>query len=336
MANTAITVRSFPLIDARNRLKSGRALGLLGKLTNNELVARWLNKDYIRAYRSIEIPALSAAGERVVGDLADNGIAVAMLDEFFGSDALAKLRQAFDKYHEQFLAADSGSRKGKAAYIQTIHKSHSFVADDFVSEYLASQSFAAISARYMGMVPRFVGNSFWHTYPAPAEDRMFSQQWHRDYNDRRLVKVFLYLNDVQDNGPFEFLTGSHGKGALADKFNRTGPDGYRAYPDNDEMEELLRPYPQVDLAEVQAESRTGKAAPWNKQVARLLCTGKAGTLLFADTFGLHRGGYVRSGHRDLIMTTFSTNSNVHKPHFAVTPEFAEGLSPFMRIVFGLQ
>jgi hypothetical protein len=36
------------------------------------------------------------------------------------------------------------------------------------------------------------------------------------------------------------------------------------------------------------------------------------------------------------MTTYSTNFNIHKPHFAVTEEFAASLDPFMRMVFGLE
>jgi hypothetical protein len=36
------------------------------------------------------------------------------------------------------------------------------------------------------------------------------------------------------------------------------------------------------------------------------------------------------------MTTFSTNANVHRPHFEVTLEFAQRLSPFMRRVFAVK
>jgi hypothetical protein len=35
------------------------------------------------------------------------------------------------------------------------------------------------------------------------------------------------------------------------------------------------------------------------------------------------------------MSTYSTNFNVHKPHSAVTPEFAAELTPFMRMAFGV-
>ncbi len=39
----------------------------------------------------------------------------------------------------------------------------------------------------------------------------YSQLWHRDYDDTRTLKVFVYLSDVHDtrDGPFTFLPGPH-------------------------------------------------------------------------------------------------------------------------------
>jgi len=75
--------------------------------------------------------------------------------------------------------------------------------------------------------------------------------------------------------------------------------------------------------------------PWRRQPSLIQCTAPRGTLIFADTFGFHRGGHVTSSHRDVIMTTYSSNFNIHKPHFAVTAAFADGLTPFMKTAFGL-
>ena len=336
MAEATVTLRQFPLLERHQNWKSMPARRLLGRITNNKIADLWLNREYIQAYRKVAIPGLSPAATRVVEDLRANGVAFANLSELFGPDTLARLTNDFNRRHDEFKAKDSGKRKGKAVYITTIYRSHTFVPDDFVSDYLGSEQYSALAARYMGMIPRFIGNSFWHTYPAPTEERMHSQLWHRDYNDRLLVKIFLYLNGVEEkNGPFEYFSGTHGRGPLGRIFNRTGPDGIRIYPDDKEMQEFLRPIPLIKLHEVEESKRHGSQAPWAGKPSRVLCTGPAGTLIFADTFGLHRGGYVQEGHRDLIMTTFSTNTNVHKPHFEVTPEFAERLSPFMRKVFAL-
>jgi hypothetical protein len=369
MAQATVEFRPFPLFDRHQSWKRFKpARWLLGQLTNNDFADRWLNREYIQAYDNIQIPELSAVAKRVVDDLSQNGVAFATLDEFFGPDALGKLIDVFDRSHEEFKAKaamaapppaplflqplrtwvrvhlpwlrprrPSEGLKGKQVYLTTIYKAHTFVPNDFVSDYLGSEQYAALAARYMGMVPRFVGNSFWHTYPGPTEERVHSQLWHRDYNDRRLVKVFLYLNDVEErNGPFEYFSGTHGRGPLGRVFNRTGKDGLRIYPDDKQIQDFLRPIPLLQLHEVEAAKRTGSGTPWAGKPSRILCTGPAGRLIFADTFGLHRGGYVREGHRNLIMTTFSTNSNVHRPHFQMTPEFVAQLSPFMRTVFGVK
>jgi ectoine hydroxylase-related dioxygenase (phytanoyl-CoA dioxygenase family) len=42
-------------------------------------------------------------------------------------------------------------------------------------------------------------------------------RWHRDYNDQHLVKVFVYLVDVDEGtGPFEYVPGSARGGRYAD------------------------------------------------------------------------------------------------------------------------
>ena len=205
-----------------------------------------------------------------------------------------------------------------------------------MSQYLGEPRFAAIAARYMGMVPRFVGSSFWHTREAKSDARLYSQAWHRDYNDRMLVKVFLYLTDVgRDEGYLEYVAGAHGRGPLGRQHDRIGPDGFRAYPDSAVVDRQLARLPVVELPDVPVDRRSGEAAPWHRTPTVIRCMAPKATLIFADTFGLHRGGFVRSGYRDMIMTTYSTNFNIHKPHFAVAEDFAKELTPFMRMAFGL-
>jgi Phytanoyl-CoA dioxygenase (PhyH) len=337
MENQAtVATKPFPLVQTRKALGFEPAIGWLGKLTNNDYSSRLLNRKFIRAYRNLEIPRLDEAGARVVDDLGANGIAFGHIDEFFAPGTLDELKKAFDKYHEDFRAKGPPKNRGKSVYIHTIHKAHTFLPNDIVSAFLGSPTFATIAARYLEMVPRYVGTSFWHTLPAPADDRIYSQQWHRDYNDRQILKVFLYLNDVGElNGPFEYLTSSHLRGELGSRYDKIGSNGYRAYPDSAEIKAVTDSIPHYKLHELPPEAITADRAPWRNEPSTVLCTAPAGTLIFGDTFAVHRGGHVEQGHRNLMMLTFSTNANVHKPHFSVTREFAETLSPFMRMVFGL-
>lgn len=332
-----VKIRPFPHLGARERLPNDPLRALFSRAINNEYAFRWINRDYVRGLASSPPPPLNAAGERVARDLTANGLAFANFTEFFDEAFLGKIRDAFGAYRDAFNAKrGNGALKGKEVFLDTIHKAHTFVPNDPVSQYLAAPAFAAISCRYMNMVPRYVGSSFWHTKPAPSDDRVYSQMWHRDYNDRRLVKIFLYLNDVGDNnGFFEYMTGTHIHGPQGKSFDQIGPDGFRAYPDQQAIEKLANDAGTLKLSDVPKDKHSGDAAPWHGKIKVVQCQAPAGTLIFADTFGVHRGGYVKAGHRDMIMSTYSTHYNVHKPHFSVAKEFAAELTPFMRKAFGV-
>lgn len=331
-----LPVRPFPQIEHRRRLASDFLRAVYGRTLNNRLGFGLINRRFVRGLRQLDPPPLTAAGERVADDLRANGIAVADFSEFFDAEFYEQIKGAFADHLDAFNATKPSRAKGKAVYLDTIHKSHTFVPDDPVSAYGASPAYAAVAARYMGMVPRFVGSSFWHTRPAPDDERIFSQQWHRDYNDRRLVKVFLYLTDVgPEHGPVEFVAGSHIGGPVGGSFDRIGSDGYRAYPNGATVADFVGSVPVVRLDDVPTDRRSGEAAPWHRTVSVVQCVAPQGALIFADTFGLHCGGHVVSEHRDMIMLTYSTNFNVHKPHFAVTSAFADTLTPFMKMAFGV-
>jgi hypothetical protein len=336
-AGELVTLRKFPQLERLNALPSDRARELYARGMNNPRSFWILNRRYVAALDTRPAPELTPAARRVADDLAANGIAFADFTEFFDTSFLATVSEAFYRYLEEFQrTASPKAAKGKGVFLDTVHKAHTFVPNDPVSAYLGEPMFAAIAASYMGMVPRFVGSSFWRTRAATGHDRIYSQAWHRDYNDRMLVKAFLYVTDVgAQEGYFEYVAGSHERGLLGPEFDRIGPDGFRAYPDAASVEQRVGALPAFDLDRVPAGERTGSAAPWNGKPAVLRCLAPRGTLIFADSFGLHRGGFVESGHRDMIMTTYSTNFNVHKPHFAVTRGFADTLSPFMRTSFGI-
>ncbi|MEJ1936205.1 hypothetical protein WDZ92_38930, partial [Nostoc sp. NIES-2111] len=103
----------------------------------------------------------------------------------------------------------------------------------------------------------------------------------------------------------------------------------------DAVASLVSGMPTVDLQTVPEPQRHGAQSPWANQPTCIQCTAPKATLIFCDTFGLHRGGFVAEGYRDLIMLTYSTNFNIHKPHYAVSSAYARELSPFMKMVFGV-
>jgi hypothetical protein len=330
-------LKPFPEIERRNRLPSDAWRKLYFSLANRELAYRFANRRYAAAARRLTLPALTPAATRVADDLDATGIAFADWSDFFDPGFLETLGDRFQAFQDVFTQTMSPkTRKGKSTYMDTIYKFHTFVPDDAVSDYLGDPAFAGIAARYLGMVPRFTGANFWRTRPAEGADRTYSQLWHRDYNDRALVKVFLYITDVgPKEGFFEFISGSHGRGPLGRLYDEIGADGYREYPKPGEAEQMVAGLPVVELNAVPASQRSGPGTPWRRQPTHIRCLAPRGTLIFCDTFGLHRGGYVEQGHRDMIMAIYSTNFNVHKPQYAVARAYAERLTPFMRMALGV-
>lgn len=100
--------------------------------------------------------------------------------------------------------------------------------------------------------------------------------WHRDSPFSHQFKFIIYLNDVDlDNGPFEYIMGSHLKEAVFDYSNKLGI-GLAKYRFVDaDIERLLD-------------------AGLYKKVS---VTGRAGTVVLADTKGLHRGKPMIKGER---------------------------------------
>lgn len=104
---------------------------------------------------------------------------------------------------------------------------------------------------------------------------------------RHRFKAFLYLTDVtEDNAPFVYYKGSHKQDRWKRKyhleFERDGITGRYGHFFLQEMRGLQEKY----------------------GFEELVCTGKAGTLIFADFRGIHKGTTLKSGKRILLNNTF--------------------------------
>jgi hypothetical protein len=133
---------------------------------------------------------------------------------------------------------------------------------------------------YLGMWSKLEYVDVWYTPPAGVDERKASQRWHRDFNDRHLLKAFLYLVDVdEDTGPFEYVPRSAPGGEL----DRLWP--WRPLGENYPPEEEL------------AERIDGRAITF---------TAQKGTLIFCNTAGFHRGGFATAKPR--VLATFTWDS----------------------------
>jgi hypothetical protein len=131
---------------------------------------------------------------------------------------------------------------------------------------------------YLGMFSRLHYMDLWYTL-AVGEDgpRQASMHWHRDHEDRRLVKVWLYLRDVDaGNGAMEYVRNSR---RWAGPYSRRWARRDQNYPPQGDFEQEI---PAAD---------------------RVTCEGPAGTVYLVDTTGFHRGG--RAIRADRLFATWT-------------------------------
>ena len=125
--------------------------------------------------------------------------------------------------------------------------------------------------------------------------------WHIDSDVWPSVKVLVYLNDVDlDHDPLRYVGGSHREvpdfETLVRKTNdslKLPTDQFLSLPDELRMHALFGPYLAGD--EPKALEMLGRE--------RAQCGGGADLILF-DNNGVHRGGFVRSGERQLLQCLF--------------------------------
>jgi hypothetical protein len=144
----------------------------------------------------------------------------------------------------------------------------------------------AVANAYLRMWAKLSYVDLWYTVPQPAEaERVASQLWHYDFDDRHLLKAFLYLDDVdKETGPFEYVAGSQ-PGGPHHAVRPWRPMGYGRVPE------------EVVQRSVPDEAIRTFAAP-------------RGTIIFCNTSGLHRGGFATARARVLATATYCSPASL--------------------------
>ena len=162
-----------------------------------------------------------------------------------------------------------------------------------------------VARAYLRMSPKLSYVDLWYTVPQPPDaDRVASQLWHYDFDDKHLLKAFLYLDDVDaETGPFEYVAGSQ-------------PGG----PHHN-----VRPWKPMGFGRV-PEDEVQRAVP---DEAIRTFTAPRGTIIFCNTSGLHRGGFATSRARVLATATYCSPASLaalSERNYDVDPSELSGLS----------
>jgi phytanoyl-CoA dioxygenase PhyH len=257
-------------------------------------------------------PQLDNVQRRVLETMRQDGIALVPFQDLFGDEQLWETLRAdiagFARHTEDNLAELQAKQKKKSYLIRRFLKSGApFGLDDRWLRFGLSSRMLDIVNSYRRELTWMIDVDNWYTIPDPgAEDRIASQRWHRDPWDNHIVKVFTYFSDVDEEaGPFEYLRGSPAGGRNAHLWPWEGDEVFEAhglYPPQNEFESRA---PAADV---------------------LTATGPAGTMVFADTSGFHRGGWTKSKPRILSYCSYVSTQFRLAPRFEVDWSNGDGLS----------
>ena len=149
-------------------------------------------------------------------------------------------------------------------------------------------------ARILGGKPTIGYMAAWWSLPAHDGKAMQAENFHRDVDDWRFIKLFVYLTDVDDeSGPHVFVPGSHNTDKLATIRRYSEEEVHQAFGPN-------------------CEKRF---------------TGPAGTGFIENTYGFHRGIPPQSKPRLIVQATYCIESVPYGPKNPVAKIGAPGVPP---------
>lgn len=238
--------------------------------------------------------------------ISKDGIAITHIAELFGNDEIFRGLQDYTRNKlndpnvgREISSRESGLGSGKGGIL--VHLAGGYgdskymidLTNPFLRFHL-DRRLLEIASCYMGMVPKFIMHSLHSMILAPPDSpAAFSQNWHRDPDDKKIVKVFIYMTDVgaDGDGPFIYVKGSQYRGRWRDIFPQVPPVG--SYPPDGAVEKIV---PRDDIQ---------------------ICLGKAGTIIFCDTSGLHKGGYCVKNRRIMSAATFVSSASAYQPNYYI-------------------
>jgi hypothetical protein len=292
---------------------------MVRSLRANELVWRYgFNFSPSLEYSIRARNGLNAAEKRVLDELNRDGIARTSVDELFveGSD-FDELKTAADNSLEarrdevaalEAGAADTSKIGTKTFNLELLGSELTFDSSDIFARFAISPALLNVANAYLQMYAQLRYYNVWYTFATNSAARE-SQLWHFDREDNYILKVFVYLRDVDSGtGPFTYAPGTH----------RKGPHWNRK-PESFNENNVLRT----------TDEQMDAVIPREKWIT---ATGKKGAVIFADTRGYHKGGEARSNNRLMYTCMFTSPASDSKRLIKYPPSNAiQGFSEKQRL-----
>jgi hypothetical protein len=244
------------------------------QLEERAVRANWRLRNRSRSFSPDEIG--DAPIRDLVEQLGREGVLITDVDAVFGDRGLferaaERARHLYEQPREQ-KDANAGS---KATYLTKL-ATRSYAADDPFVRLGLHPNVLALANGYLRLRSTLRALDLWLTEPTPGP-AVQTQLWHRDADDVMNVKMFVYFTDVtRAAGPLCYAPATHPLG------------GRRQLPERDE----------------QSRSTDDQLAAIVPQREWVLCEGRPGTVVFADTCGYHKQLKPEGAERMLLMAHY--------------------------------
>lgn len=170
------------------------------------------------------LPALSGLDLEICEGLEQHGLfvtSIEALDLALSAERMpaeitsAEIMATGQKIAQNF-AAEARMRAASGETFLMVPPSATLTQPDLFTWGLQERLLDIVEA-YLGLPPAYDGMTI--IYTVANGDEEATRRWHRDREDRRMVKIIIYLNDViaGEGGPFQLDPASESAGSVADR-----------------------------------------------------------------------------------------------------------------------
>ncbi|NWF61681.1 MAG: phytanoyl-CoA dioxygenase family protein [Fischerella sp.] len=223
------------------------------------------------------LPAIAERDRVIVDALKREGVYVTTLADL-GLDSTTNLLNAARNQLSTMAAVQNSQIAQRLPQIYTVTDLPEFFT------WGSEQKLLNIVENYIGLPVAFQGVHLRKDFP--NENQFGTLLWHKDSEDRRMVKVIIYLTDVEEkHGPFEYvplsLTPLHSLNYYR-IYYKLWQSGYLGIND-EQLQEII------------------PKSAWKS------CPGPAGTVIFADPKTALHHGTLRTEERSALFFVYTAN-----------------------------
>ncbi|PLZ14467.1 phytanoyl-CoA dioxygenase family protein [Fischerella thermalis] len=223
------------------------------------------------------LPAIAERDRVIVDALKREGVYVTTLADL-GLDSTTNLLNAARNQLSTMAAVQNSQIAQRLPQIYTVTDLPEFFT------WGSEQKLLNIVENYIGLPVAFQGVHLRKDFP--NENQFGTLLWHKDSEDRRMVKIIIYLTDVEEkHGPFEYvplsLTPLHSLNYYR-IYYKLWQSGYLGIND-EQLQEII------------------PKSAWKS------CPGPAGTVIFADPKTALHHGTLRTEERSALFFVYTAN-----------------------------